>query len=156
MTDRPAHGFERRMVHRLLRLWRQAQPEGALPSLEAVYDQGLDDIVPDSFVLRVPEGGGEPEFGRIGESFATVGAGLTGKPVSAAPAGTLLAVACGFHADVRKRKVPITMGDSFVDAEGRTVLYRSIILPTSADGRAVNYLLCAANSKVREDDGASA
>lgn len=145
------------MVHRLLRLWRQAQPEGALPTLEAVYDQGLDDIIPDSFVLRVADGGGDPVFGRIGASFAAdAGAGLSGRPVSAAPAGSLLAVACGYYADVLKKKVPITIGDSFVDPAGRTVLYRSIVLPTSADGETVNYLLCAANGKIKDDAGGGA
>ena len=46
--DEPRKGFERRMVHRLLRHWRDAQVEGGIPSLDAVYKQGLGDIVPQS------------------------------------------------------------------------------------------------------------
>jgi len=152
--DEPRKGFERRMVHRLLRHWRDAQVEGGIPSLDAVYKQGLGDIVPQSFVLRVPGGNAEPVFGRIGERFADeLGSDIGGKPVSAVPEKTLTAAAVRFHAKVLKRKVPITLGDSFVDNQGRTILYRSIILPTSSDGRTIDYLLCAANSKVAEEGG---
>ena len=61
MDDQPK-GIERRMVHRLLVHWREAQGDGALPSLDAVLKRDLGDIGPSIFVLRVADGEGEPAF----------------------------------------------------------------------------------------------
>ncbi len=85
---RQAH---RRMVHRLLAHWRDAQGAGGFPSLDAVLKRDLGNILPSIFVLEVPADAGEPAFARVGESFAgEVSGDLTGSPVSAVPEGTLL------------------------------------------------------------------
>ena len=150
MAEQP-QSMERRMVHRLLRHWRAAQWEDRMPSLEDVYKQRLGDIVPQSFVLRI--GADEPVFGRIGEAYTDVNAAeLKGQPISAAPSDSLLHHAAALSAQVLERKVPMTVGDSYVDRNGRRVLYRSIVLPTSDDGVTISFLLAAANSKIVDDD----
>ncbi len=60
--DAQSKGIERRMVHRLLVHWRDAQGDGAFPSLDAVLKRDLGDIGPSIFVLRVADGEGEPAF----------------------------------------------------------------------------------------------
>ncbi len=141
------------MVHRLLEHWRDAQPDGGFPSLDAVLERDLGDILPSIFVLKVPADAGEPAFERVGESFAgDVSSDLTGRPVSAVPKGTVLEQAVGIYEEVLARKVPITRGGEFTHARGGTFLYRSIILPLSEGRGTIDFLLGAANSKTKEEE----
>ena len=121
-TDRrQAH---RRMVHRLLAHWRDAQGEGGFPSLDAMLKRDLGNILPSIFVLEVPADAGEPAFARVGKLFAgEVSGDLAGRPVSAVPEGTLLGQAVGIYGEVLARKVPITRGGEFEHVQGGTVLY---------------------------------
>ena len=154
MTDEPLQGMERRMVHRLLRHWRDAREGDSLPTLDAVYEQRLGDIVAQSFVVRIVANDAEPILGRIGAAFTDELAGpLSGEPLSSVPDATLMAMALGFYREVLKRRVLITRGDLFLHRSGDIWLYRSVIVPASADGRSVHFLLCAANGKVVSDDG---
>ena len=43
------------------------------------------------------------------------------------------------------KRVPISRSGDFVNAEGITCLYRSILLPLSGDQKSIDYLLGAAN-----------
>lgn len=150
MAESPT-GMERRMVHRLLVHWRNAQQGEEIPSLEAVFQQDLGEIVPFTYVLKIPDGGGEPEFEQIGDSYSeALPEDLVGKPVSKAPQGTLLSEAIRYHGQVLAKKVPITIGGDYSDPRGETILYRSIILPLSGEGRKVDSLLGAANCKVKD------
>jgi hypothetical protein len=147
---RKAH---RRMVHRLLAHWRDAQGEDGFPSLDAILERDLGGILPSIFVLRVSADAGEAAFERVGESFAgEVSSDLTGKPVSAVPKGTLLEQAVGIYDEVLARKVPITRGGEFTHFQGGTVLYRSIILPLSEGEDTIDFLLGAANSKTKDGE----
>jgi hypothetical protein len=148
---RQAH---RRMVHRLLAHWRDAQGEGGFPSLDAILKRDLGDILPSIFVLKVSADAGEPAFARVGKLFAgEVSGDLTGRPVSAVPEGTLLEQAVGIYDDgVLVRKVPIIRGGEFEHVQGGTVLYRSIILPLSEGQGTIDFLLGAANSKTKDEE----
>ncbi|MEE8394015.1 MAG: hypothetical protein V3R66_06690 [Rhodospirillales bacterium] len=145
-------GLERRMVHRLLIHWREALgEEKTLPSLDDVMGRDLGDIAPLIYVLNLPEGG-EPEFASLGEAFSGSEYGdLAGKPLSAVPEGTLLKNALGYYKNILDKKVPITMGGDFTDSQGKTVFYRSIIVPLSGGGDEIGQLLGAANFKNKED-----
>lgn len=150
MAESPT-GMERRMVHRLLVHWRNSRQEEKTPSLDDIFRQDLDDIVPLTYVLKVPDGGGEPEYERIGDSFSgELSEDLVGRPVSQTPEGTLLSQAVRYYDKVLGRKVPITLGGEFTHARGDTILYRSIILPVSGGSGTVDRLLGAANCKVKE------
>ena len=152
MEDRPK-GIERRMVHRLLVHWRDAQGDGALPTLDAILKRDLGDIGPSIFVLTVADGEGEPAFERVGDSFAgEMPSDLTGQPVSAVPAGTLLAQAVGRYHSVLAKKVPMTTSGEFRHVHGGTVLYRSILLPLSAGRGTIDFLLGAANCRKKDED----
>ncbi len=152
MEDRPK-GIERRMVHRLLVHWRDAQGEGGFPSIDAILKRDLGDIGPSIFVLRVADGEGEPAFERVGESFAgEMPSDLTGKPVSAVPKGTLLEQAVGRYHTVLSKKVPMTTSGEFRHVQGGTVLYRSILLPLSEGRGTIDFLLGAANCRKKAED----
>ena len=150
MEEQP-QGMERRMVHRLLERWRNAGEDDGLPSLDDIYKQDLGDMVPDICVLKVPGGAEEPEFERIGEALGgDLADDLMGKPVSAAPEGTLVKEALGYYARVVAKKVPITLGGDFVNGKDQTILYRSIIAPLDDGEGNVGFLLGAANCKVKD------
>ena len=144
-------GMERRMVHRLLIHWREAQQDKNNPSLDDVLRQDLGDIVSMIYVLRLSKEGGEPIFERISESFSEeLTEDLIGKPVSQIPDGTLLSQATRYFERVLKKGVPITQGGEFTHARGDTILFRSIILPLDGEGKKITCLLGAANCKVKE------
>lgn len=140
-------GAERRMVLRLLHHWRAARRDKQLPSLDAVYRHNLGDIARHLIVLELTES--EPVFRLIGPYFAEKeGVSPMDLPVSSAGPGTLLERAVHYYPRVLEHRVPITLGDRFVDRQGRSVLYRSIILPISGDGVLISQLLCAANGRI--------
>ena len=144
---------DQRMVPRLLAHWRDAQGEGGFPSIDAILKRDLGNILPLIFVLEVPAHAWELVFVRVGKSFASeVSGDLTGRPVSAVPEGTLLEQAVGIYDEVLARKVPITRGGEFEHVQGGTVLYRSIVLPLSEGQGTIDFLLGAANFKIKDEE----
>lgn len=156
MSDEPPQGMERRMVHRLLAIWRRAQGEAdGPPSLDALFAMQPDDeIVNAMFILDVPADGGAPTYVRIGANFRAEGAAsLVGLAVTETPPATLLAKAVEFHDKVRGRGVPVTLGGDYVNTQGQNILYRSIIVPISNGGSRVDRLMGAANCKIKGSNG---
>ena len=140
------------MVHRLLVHWRDAQEDGAFPSLAAVLKRDLGDIGPSIFVLRIADGEGEPVFESVGDFFAEeLLWDFTGQPVSAVPAGTLLEQAVDRYRMVLSKKVPMTTSGEFRHDQGGTVLYRSILLSLSEGGGTIDFLLGAANCRMKAE-----
>lgn len=142
---------DRRLVFKLLRHWRNARGDALYPPLKAVYAQPFDEILPCTFELAVGEPGSEPLFRRIGlELQAGLESPLEGRPVSAAPPSSLLAHAIQPWIQALRRGLPISVGSDFVDAAGRTILFRTIVMPVSDDGVTIDALLGGANCKVQE------
>ncbi len=99
-----------------------AQGDGAIPTLDAVLKRDLGDIGPPIFVLRVADGEGAPAFERVGDSFADeLLSDLTGQPVSAVPADTLLEQAVDRYRMVLSKKVPMATSGEFRHDQGGTV-----------------------------------
>ncbi len=154
MSDDAPAGMERRMVHRLLQHWRDAQDEDAIPTLDDLTERDLDeDILDHLFLLEVPEEG-DAIILEIGSALAReLGDTMADKPVSAIPDGTLLKQGLSFHARVIHKTVPITLGGEFTNRDGKEVLYRSIIVPLSDDREDIDHLFGAVNGKVKDEAG---
>ena len=149
MQDKPL-GMERRMVHRLLVHWRNAQKVDETPNLGTVLLAPLGDIEPCLYVLDIR--GDEPEFERIGGNLlADGGHGLLGEVVSDAPPQTLLGQAVKYYSKVQIKEIPITLGGEFTHDNGKVILYRSIIAPLCDESGEVGFLLGAANCMVKEE-----
>lgn len=149
---------ERRLVFRLLTYWRELGGEGSLPSLSAVDADTIPDIWPHCFLLECHPDDAEAVFHSAGKQFAsTCGRDLTGVAVSNVPSNSLAEHATYFFEEVRRRMAPICRGGAFADADGITVLYRSVLVPLSDGGEIVNALLGAANCRhlATADDGGS-
>lgn len=144
-------------MHRLLALWRHARTGAEAPTLDAVYAQPLHDMVPHMVVLELAPAGRDPVVRLVGAAFrSTSRPDAEGRPVSSVAERTLLGRAVSHWREALERDVPITQGGSFSNGDGRTWLYRSVILPISDDGQAVTHLLCAANGKIVPADAATA
>ena len=132
---------------RLLSYWREIAGERDMPRLSAVDGSKIIDMWGHCFTLEL-RGPTEPVFGYIGEHHvAKLPGNLIGQGVSTAGSDTLLGQAASYHRQVLARGIPITLGGQFVNPEGRTVLYRSILLPLGEDGGRITALFGGANCR---------
>jgi hypothetical protein len=137
---------ERRLVLRLLGHWRDLADDRAMPRVSDVDGAAIPELWPYCFMLDVR--GAEPVFTYVGEfHVASVGRDPTGQPLSSVPPETLLSQGLSYYPRVLARAIPITLGGQFVNREGRTVLYRSIIMPLGEGEGPVPSLLGGANCR---------
>lgn len=145
--------LERRMAFRLLHHWREAGGEGGFPRLEDIDRGALADIWPECYVLDVASTPDDPSFHSVGQAFIEqCGTDFTGRPVSELSDNTLLYHSAVQVGRVLEKGVPVSLGGSFENAEGKKILYRSILLPLSDDQENIIQLLGAANSRVVSED----
>jgi hypothetical protein len=147
MTDTIApRALEQRLVLRVLSYWRELAGTRPMPTVYDVGNPTVGDIREDCFVLEFVESG-ELVFRSVGaRQQAVLGSDPAGLPVSALDEETLLGRAVSYHGHVLERKAPISVGGQFIDVDGRTILYRSILLPLGKN--AVTALLGCVNSRV--------
>ena len=141
--------IERRLVMRLLRIWRdKAEPED-MPSRDRLTVDDLADSKPFCWTAAV-DAAGEPRFDWIGEGYAIdKPQSLIGQKLSSAAEGTLIARASAYAHNVITWRVPMSFGGELKHREGQTLLFRSIILPLRNVGSSdVTHLLGAANFRL--------
>lgn len=142
--------MERRMGHRFLMHWREAQKGDGIPDFRDVLSRDLGDIHPCVYMLEIDDELPDPFFERIGVAFSDEGTdALVGQAVSQAPDNTLLGQAVKYFSRVQVKQIPITLGGEFEHASGDTILYRSIIMPARDRQGIDRYLIGAANCKVK-------
>ena len=144
-----SHPMERRLVVRLLQYWRGlSDDEDSMPSESDIDPKAIPDMWPNCVLLDVAGKETDPEIIYIGSELASrADADVSGKKLSATPAKTLVSESLSYYGQVLAKRVPITFGGEFIDSRGVKILYRSIILPLSADGNGINRLLGAANCR---------
>jgi hypothetical protein len=141
--------IERRLVMRLLRIWRdKADPED-MPSRDRLTVEAVAESKPFCWTATV-ESGTEARFDWIGDGYAIdKPQALIGQKLSAAPEGTLIARACAYAHNVITWRVPMSFGGELKHRGGEALLFRSIILPLREPGSAdVTHLLGAANYRL--------
>jgi len=146
--DAPPDGRERRLSLRLLNYWRDMSAGRPFARMSDLDGSAIPDMWPSCFILDC-RAGQEPVFAYIGSDFTEwVSGDMLGKPASAAPRDGLLGAAAAFYGQVLRKRAPITLGGEFVDTEGRTIRYRSLLCPLSSDGETIDCLLGGANCRV--------
>jgi hypothetical protein len=137
---------EQRLVLRLLNYWRELAASRDMPTVYDISSFTVGDIREDCFILEFTEER-ELVFRFVGErQKAILGVDPTGLPLSAIDDETLLGRAVSYRSQVLDRRAPVSVGGQFTDKEGRTVLYRSILLPLGEN--AITALLGCVNSRV--------
>jgi hypothetical protein len=141
--------IERRLVMRLLRVWRdKAEPED-MPSRERLTVEDIVESKPFCWTATV-DSAGEGRFDWIGDAYAIdKPQALIGQKLSSAAEGTLIARASAYAQNVITWRVPMSFGGELKHRDGQTLLFRSIILPLRDAGSAdVTHLLGAANYRL--------
>ncbi len=146
-SDAP-QGMERRMVLRLLARWRQWQDDDDFSSFSCVDPEEIEDMWPYCFVLDFLGYEEDLVVRMVGDALADyMPYDVVNNRLSDLPAGTLVEHAAAYYPEILHRGVPISRGGEFKKYDGKKVLYRSIILPMSDDGRTISGLLGAANCR---------
>jgi hypothetical protein len=145
------HPRERRLVLRLLDYWRQMAGEGDWPQPEVVDPNAIPDMWTFCFMIDQPAGA--PRLSYVGDHHKEMyGSDPTGLTVADVNKHTLIGRSVSFLQDVLAKGVPVTYGGQFVDLRDRRLLYRSILLPLSADGKTISVVLGGANCRILGHD----
>lgn len=152
-SDATSPSMERRLSLRILTYWRALRDQRAYPGLSDVDPESIPDMWPCCLVLKVEGCESDPIIESCGEELLKLcGEEVTGKPLSAAPSHSLVANGASFFQEVLSKRVPITYGDKYTNAEGNEVLFRSAILPLGENDDVITHLLCAANCREVEPE----
>lgn len=144
---------DRRMTMHMMGLWQGLRPG---PAACARFDEFAaampEDFWVDCCVVETTADGG-CEIQRIGENLAyRSGIAERVAKLSELPEESFLAVALRDYEVALARRAPILDEGEARDAMGRTVLFRSIILPLAEDDGKVTQLLVGARCRVRAED----
>jgi hypothetical protein len=141
-------GSERRLVLRLLKYWRGLQDGDWFPPFSAIDNVEIADMWNDSFVLDLAGHENDPVFRWFGNGIACrCGGSLIGRHVSEVPENCLASVVVTYLDDVLAREAPMSRGGELVLWNGVRILYRSILMPLSDDGKTITGILGGANCR---------
>ena len=110
--------------------------------------QALSDVWRHCFTLDPREPCEDSAFRYVGDSIAAQ-SGLTDSEITLDQIGsnTLLDHATRNVSDVIAQRVPVIHSGQFVNADGATVMFRSILLPLSTDQKAIDCVVGGARCK---------
>lgn len=144
---------ERRLNMRLMAYWWDNRGARRFPTICDFVPEELGDIWANCFTLRPAEPQEKSQFRYIGEMIAKfAGAQQSPATVDQVPPETLLDHATRNIGEVMGQKVPVIRSGSFLDPQGNTLVFRSILLPLSSDQETIDCLVGAARCKFVEPD----
>lgn len=138
---------ERRAVGRALICWDSLHTDGRFPSRAACLAAFDESLVPGVVVIEVSE---HEEDDRIVECGPLFRAALGHDPVGEAARDVLpSSIDRGliFWRVAAQMQKPIADVGSFTNAAGAEILYRSVFLPVSEDGRRITHLMATFSYK---------
>ncbi len=146
---------ENRMVLQLFNYWKRISKDRLFPSLVDVDPNSIGDIWPYCFILDVSTDVAKPVFHYIGKSLerdrqidlALAETDSVEENGEHNTPPTRLGRAARYFRQTLLKKAPVTSGGVFAHPNGKTILFRSILLPLSDDDRTFNYVLGAVSSR---------
>lgn len=140
---------ERRLSIRLMGAWWDRRGERPFPAPEDFQGDDLADIWPNCFTLALDDKPTTASFQYIGQSMSEASR-LTDQPagLSDVPSDCLLSHVTRSLELVLKSKVPAVYSGDFVEPDGTTLVYRSILLPTGRNGTNMDSLIGGAHCKI--------
>ena len=140
---------ERRLVRRLTQYWLEQCGEREFPCLDDIDRHAISDIWPSCFLLDTASNHNFPYFHYLGPSLGRYsGVLLSGKTDWTL---TFLDKAVRKYREALAQRTPVLTEEELILCDGGTLLFRSVLLPLSDDQVTINFLLGAANGKVRHD-----
>jgi hypothetical protein len=153
IDEAPAPAKEKRLVLRILELWRDAHDGDELPKIAALTPSDTGDDAPHVYVIDLADPAG-PRFTYVGTALQiATWPSAEGALVRHCPDDSMLGLTSSHWDEIVERGVPVTRG-GLGQHEGGPVLYRSILVPLAdKDGR-IAAIMGAANWRmVEEQDG---
>jgi len=136
---------ERRLNRRVYSYWELKHGAAGLPAPSDIKPEELSEDWPFCFILDIGAGFGFPKFDFLGAEIAKYsGVFLSGRRDWTS---TVLDKATGQVSKVVASGGPVFCDDELTLFNGRRLLFRSVLLPLSADGMTITHLLGAANGK---------
>lgn len=141
---------ERRLNMRLMAFWWDKRADRRFPRAEDFNPEELNDVWTHCFKLRPEEPSERSSFQYVGDTLAET-SGVTSSEITVGQLGenTLLEHATRNVSEVLRQQVPVVRSGEFVDRNGDTVLYRSILLPVSEDEDTIDCVVGGARCKVK-------
>jgi len=140
---------EKRLVLRMLDIWRRARKEAPLPHASdvTVADVGAD--APNVYLIDVLDPAG-PRFLYVGSALQSPGAPTQGTLVAECSDETVLTLTSRYWREIVERHVPVTRGGVGRHG-GHSVLYRSILMPLTDESGRISTLMGAVNWRALEE-----
>lgn len=148
----PVGQDERRMQVRAYNHWLAALHDGELPAIEELHPEKLDDLGPSGVLVDFTLGLSRPAIIFLGDKLsAECGEDREIFGLGDVPERSLLSRLTEHCLDVVANRAPIGFDAEFVNREGRQILYRSMLMPYSSDGRTIDFVFGVISWK--EGDG---
>jgi hypothetical protein len=135
-------GRERRATHRALAYWEQLCADRAMPTATPGGDAPPDDLRPSLFVVALRHPAENSVIEDAGGALDTLcGKPATGRRLSDAIPASLRDTFADLSRVIRNYGKPVLNSGTALTGDGRTVLYRSILLPIGEpDGTVTRYI----------------
>ncbi len=148
--DRPlAVGYEeRRMQVRAYNYWASLLGDRALPLIEDLSPDQMDDFGPYSVLLDFTAGIENPAIVYLGSALRQECEieGAIGH-IADVPARSLLSRLTDHYLQIIANAAPIGFEAEFINQRGREILYRGILMPFSAQGDSIDFVFGVINWK---------
>lgn len=132
---------ERRMQVRAYNYWASLLGDRALPSIEDLSPDQLEDFGPNSVLLDFSTGLDNPAVGYLGTALrreCEVEGAI--RFINDVPSRSLLSRLTDHYLQIIANAAPIGFEASFVNQRGAEVLYRGILMPFSSDGETIDFV----------------
>lgn len=145
----PAPVREKRLVLRVLDLWRQACEDDMPPKLGAIGEADAGEDAPHVFRIDLLDAAG-PRFVSIGAALRIAGwPGQDAALVASCPEHTVLGLVGRCWPEIVERGVPVTRGGKGVN-NGKPVRYRGTMAPLVDEDGVICAIIGAANWRAIE------
>jgi hypothetical protein len=142
---------ERRLNMRLMAFWWDRRANRRFPSVEDFDPDELSDVWRHCFTLNPSDPYERSTFRYVGDTIATL-SGITEGEITLDKISkdSLLDHATRNVNEVISQRVPVIHSGEFVNADGATVMFRSILLPLSRDQQSIDCVVGGARCKIIE------
>jgi hypothetical protein len=152
----PVKAKEKRLVLRILELWRDAHDGDDLPLAAALTPADTGEDIDQVYLIDVLDPAG-PRFTFVGRALQidTWPSGSEGALVDHCPDDSMLGLTSSHWSEIVERGVPVTRG-GIGQHNGGPVLYRSILVPLVDKTGRIAVIMGAANWRMVEEHEAIA
>lgn len=132
---------ERRMQVRAYNYWASLLGDRALPSIEDLSPDQLEDFGPNSVLLDFSTGLDNPAVVYLGTALRRE-CEVTGaiQFINDVPSRSLLSRLTDHYLQIIANAAPIGFEAEFVNQRGADILYRGILMPFSSDGETIDFV----------------